>query len=547
MKKRWKLAALFFVGALLLSGCHGGADGGETDEPRTDAIAVSALSDYVIVYAEEELDEELLLALQGLRGKLRERFGVTVEITNDFVREGSETHRVRPHEILIGATNRPESQAVCAELKRDRDYTVCLRGEKLVVAGLSHESVLAAVAALQAALQAALPEEGATDFFRADMAVTHHGSYPAENVTLNGRALSDYAVICAKDVAAQALAEQITATVRERTGYLLVTISETEAADRPCLRIGETAVVPDLPAQGGYFAGSVGSDVVLCGSDTARLWRAVGILLDALREVSGSGAAISVANGAVTCENTAVTSMTYNLLVNNVTPERVERVLTVIRAHQPDTLGVQEASEAWMSALREGLGEDYASVGIGRDAGGKGETSAIFYRKALFDVVESGTKWLTDTPDTVSRVDGSICNRVFTYAVLRRKSDGASFLCVNTHTDHAADPSVRLAQVRALTAFLATKRELPMVISGDFNEIATEPSIRLMVEQGYTVASEIALQAERKPTFKSSVIDYFFVTAERVAVFTYAVDDRLIDGEEPSDHDPIIITYELSD
>lgn len=546
MKKRWKAVVMLLLGALLLSGCQSGGNGtgeSETQGEEAAAIAVSSLSDYVIVYAETELDEELLLALQGLRDTVRQRFGATLEIMNDFVREGSETHKVRPHEILIGATNRPESQAVCTELKRDRDYTICLRGEKLVAAGLSHESVLEAVAALQAAL----PETGAVDFFRADMAMTHLGSYTAENVTLNGRLLSDYALVCGKDAAERALAEQIAAIVRERTGHLLAIVSETEAADRPCLRIGETAVVPTLPESGGYFAGNVGLDVVLYGSDIPRLWRAVDGLLNALREVSGNGTAISVADGEVSCKNTAVTSMTYNLLVNDVTPERAERVLTVIRAHRPDTLGVQEASEEWMAVLRDGLGEDYASVGIGRDAGGKGETSAIFYRTALFDVIESGTKWLTDTPDTLSRVDGSICNRIFTYAVLRRKSDGASFLCVNTHTDHATDSSVRLAQLHALTAFLATKRDLPMVISGDFNEVASEPSICLMVEQGYAIASEVALQAEKKPTFRSSVIDYFFVTAERVAVFTYAVDDRLVDGEEPSDHDPIIITYELSD
>ena len=159
---------------------------------------------------------------------------------------------------------------------------------------------------------------------------------------------------------------------------------------------------------------------------------------------------------------------------------------------------------------------------------------------------ESGTRWLTGTPDTVSRVDGSICNRIFTYAILRRRTDGKRFLCVNTHTDHAKDPAVRLAQVQALTAFLEKYAGVPTVISGDFNEIASEPSVRHLMESGFVTASDAALEADRKPTFRTSVIDYFFLTGNDFLVTRYTVDDSLIDGEAPSDHCPILITYDFA-
>lgn len=546
MNRKWKWVALLLLGAVLLAGCQTGGAAEETDEKGTEperSLPVSSLASYSIVYAEAGLDEALYHALQTLRGTLQARFGVSLPVRNDFVRSGDAAYAVGEHEILVGQTNREESRAACAALHRDLDYSIGLSGKKVVLAGLSHESVLAAVEAFTALL----PPAGSNVFFSAELERFVPGTYAVSEVTLNGTALDRYTLVYTDSVACRTLAERLTEVIRERTGYLMQTMAVgSEKIDGPCIRIGTAEVLPEGdPGYPCFYAGGADGDVVLCGTDTPQLCRAVSRLTSALETASGS-AAIVLQDGAVRCENTAMTSMSFNLLVNNVTEERIGRVLTVIRRHMPDTLGVQEASEEWMAALRSGLGDAYASVGVGRDAGGKGEHSAIFYRKALFTVEESGTKWLSDTPDTVSRVDGSICNRVFIYAVLRCTSDGKRFLCVNTHTDHAKDPSVRLAQVRVLTGFLAAHADLPAVISGDFNEIESEPSVQLMLASGFATASGLALEAERKPTFRSSVIDYFFLTKGAFNVFHYTVDDGLVDGEAPSDHFPILITYDLA-
>ena len=42
------------------------------------------------------------------------------------------------------------------------------------------------------------------------------------------------------------------------------------------------------------------------------------------------------------------------------------------------------------------------------------------------------------------------------------------------------------------------------------------------------------------------MIDYFFLTGEDFLVTRYTVDDSLIDGEAPSDHCPILITYDFA-
>lgn len=86
---------------------------------------------------------------------------------------------------------------------------------------------------------------------------------------------------------------------------------------------------------------------------------------------------------------------------DNAWPYRKERVEALIRFYGFDVLGVQEAKPSQMSDLRAMPG--FASVGVGRDGGDRGEYSAIFYRTDRLRVLDSGTFWLSETPDTVSK------------------------------------------------------------------------------------------------------------------------------------------------
>ena len=106
-----------------------------------------------------------------------------------------------------------------------------------------------------------------------------------------------------------------------------------------------------------------------------------------------------------------ISIMSFNLWCGGVTEERTARVLAAIRASDPDILGVQEATPQWMRLLREAL-PDYVSAGIGREGGDKGEYSAIFAKRERFDLLSETTRWLTDTPEVFSYVEGSLCPRV---------------------------------------------------------------------------------------------------------------------------------------
>ena len=73
-------------------------------------------------------------------------------------------------------------------------------------------------------------------------------------------------------------------------------------------------------------------------------------------------------------------------------------LINLVNFQQPDLLGVQEAMNAQMNDLANGL-TGYGRIGVGRDDGGTGgEFSAIFYRKERLVLLDNGDFWLSDTP-----------------------------------------------------------------------------------------------------------------------------------------------------
>ncbi|MHC4995891.1 MAG: endonuclease/exonuclease/phosphatase family protein, partial [Planctomycetota bacterium] len=116
------------------------------------------------------------------------------------------------------------------------------------------------------------------------------------------------------------------------------------------------------------------------------------------------------------------------------------RVYSVLREKQPDVVGLQEAYRFQIDAIRGALPR-YGEVGEGRDGGAEGEYSAILYRVDRFEVVSSGTFWLSDTPGVPSRNWGAGLNRVCTWARFIERATGRSFFVFNTHFDHRSQPS----------------------------------------------------------------------------------------------------------
>ncbi len=206
-----------------------------------------------------------------------------------------------------------------------------------------------------------------------------------------------------------------------------------------------------------------------------------------------------------------------------------------------DSIGVQEATLQWMVYLRDHL-DGYESVGVSRGNGkNRGEFSAIFYQKDKYDLLDSGTFWLSKTPDEPGSSDwGSANIRICTWAILQNKETQQIYAHFNTHLDHVSD-NARTNQMKVLLEQMKViAGDLPVVLTGDFNAGSDSDMYRTAAEalKDSRLTAEVT---DDKGTFHSygviepKRIDYIFVS-ENVTPLVYHVIDDKINDMYLSDH-----------
>ncbi len=175
--------------------------------------------------------------------------------------------------------------------------------------------------------------------------------------------------------------------------------------------------------------------------------------------------------------------MSFNVQTENGTQVdfalRAELLRDLLDELQPDSIGMQEVTVNWIKRMDSfSFNNSYAGVGEGRTPGG--EASSIYYRKDKFELVDSGTFWLSETPDVAgSYLEASLYPRICTWAHLRDKATGYEYIHLNTHLDHLGGSdgrTLRTAQVRVILEFIQTLPDIPMVLTGDFNQAKTNSS-----------------------------------------------------------------------
>ena len=252
-------------------------------------------------------------------------------------------------------------------------------------------------------------------------------------------------------------------------------------------------------------------------------------------------------------------TMSYNILCAGSPPRRYwtarkELVARMIRDAAPDTFGLQEAHDRWMSYLVSALPE-YAYVGIGRDNGKRmGEYSPVFYRKDRFRLLEEGHFWLSETPGIVSFGWDAACRRICSYALLEETATGKKLAHFNTHLDHIG-VKAQLEGARLVASQARKFTGIPTILTGDFNVFPYSEPYMAVIESGFTDARKQAALSTDQFTFhnfgepldgaeRRETIDYIFTrNIETVSSFTVLTDRP--DGKYPSDHDPVVAEFEL--
>jgi endonuclease/exonuclease/phosphatase family metal-dependent hydrolase len=193
----------------------------------------------------------------------------------------------------------------------------------------------------------------------------------------------------------------------------------------------------------------------------------------------------------------------YNIRYDNAKDEksgngwaqRAAVVASLIRFHQFEVLGSQEALKHQVEKLQSLL-PAYAHIGCGRDDGkDSGEFAAIFYRKDTFALKDSGTFWLSETPEKPSIGWDAKFMRICTWVKLDNIKTGNTLFVFNTHFDHHGTRA-RMESARLLVRSVqAIAKDQPVVLTGDFNGDQNSESYSILdgaglLKDAYATAEE---------------------------------------------------------
>lgn len=253
-----------------------------------------------------------------------------------------------------------------------------------------------------------------------------------------------------------------------------------------------------------------------------------------------------------------ITVMSYNVYIKGTgekSPEnRTPLVAENIKKYSPDSFGLQEADEGWLERL-PALMTEYAYVGIGRNSDeGGGEASPIFYKKDKYELLDSGTFWLSKTPEKASRGWDAMFKRVCTYAILKDKATGFTYAHFNAHFDHLG-VIARLESVAVIAEkIVEIAPGLPVVFSGDLNDYEGGDMYNRVLESGLKDTKTRAVSVSGGTVTyhgysdlveKAEPIDFIFTNSLVTKVQSYAVVSEPVNGIYASDHHPVVSTMTM--
>ncbi|MGV3710196.1 MAG: endonuclease/exonuclease/phosphatase family protein [Gemmatimonas sp.] len=258
--------------------------------------------------------------------------------------------------------------------------------------------------------------------------------------------------------------------------------------------------------------------------------------------------------------------MSFNIRYNNpgdgvnAWPNRKAWVAKLIRYHDADVIGVQEALSGMLADL-DTLLPEYSRVGVGRtDGKEKGEFSAILYKKSRVDMLENKTFWLSTNPDSVGmKAWDAALERIATWGRFRDRATGCTYVHLNTHFDHVGEIA-RQESAKVIRRRLSTiAGSSPVIVTGDLNSgpksIAYTTLTTGAVDGGLAPLIDAYVSSKEAPygpngsfnSFKeigNERIDYVMVSPG-ITVLKHGILTDRWDQRFPSDHLPVIAALDV--
>lgn len=262
-------------------------------------------------------------------------------------------------------------------------------------------------------------------------------------------------------------------------------------------------------------------------------------------------------------------AMTFNLRNGmavtdgeNWWPYRKDIVCNLISQKSPDIIGTQEGWKFQLDYIKNKL-PSYEWVGLSRRGNQFDEFCAIFYKTERFSLINTGTFWLSDTPDVAGSKfsDKQQFPRIVTWAEFKVIDSGLTFFVFNTHFDTYNGDDVP----EKSAALLASKiKEIaggaPVVVTGDFNEYVESNAYKILIgEMEYNGVSGSLIDPWRILELPEEGTTHGFtglsndpsridwvLCSEQFTPMSGEVSHYNESGRYPSDHFPVLVELELS-
>ncbi|MBC8407079.1 MAG: endonuclease/exonuclease/phosphatase family protein [Planctomycetes bacterium] len=233
-------------------------------------------------------------------------------------------------------------------------------------------------------------------------------------------------------------------------------------------------------------------------------------------------------------------------------PARRELVADMIRTVNPDVLAIQEALDFQLDELADVL-KEYTKVGVHRGGGSKGEFSGLYVHPRQLSIHESGTFWLSTTPDVVASKDwDAAITRTATWAELQWQ--GQTLRIYGTHFDHVGKQA-RLESARLIRKHAQGRQ--PVIVMGDLNAEESSAPLLEFFDNGYTSVVRQLMPDSVVGTFNGFKDPTGGRRIDHVLIFDPGATPLLetrsaqihvqrVNGIFPSDHFPVSASFVLN-
>lgn len=224
-----------------------------------------------------------------------------------------------------------------------------------------------------------------------------------------------------------------------------------------------------------------------------------------------------------------------------------------IEREQPDIVGMQEGSTSWVTYLERNLSGYTLLYQYRHDK----ESTPVAYKTDRFDLVDSGTFWLSETPETESLGWDGSHYRICTWVILRNKQSGELISLFNTHLD-VGSATARLEGAKLVKSrmeqMLARYPGLMIFSSGDYNTGENSAPYNVLTSDGFGDTRYLAEESDTLNTHSSDLtdnwvnasssrIDFIMAYAPNVSVTQFKVLAETVNGTRLSDHNGLIATF----